>query len=149
MLNQIIFIITASFLNIISMINLSFFSALLPLFGVEGVGHLFQFIYLLFNTNFLIYFVLFLFIIIFLGSRAGKIGKIIRDAAVTLGGSAAAYDVYSNSGGGSSRRNNEEEEAKKAEAEARKAEADARKAEADARRAEAEARELAAQKSDK
>jgi hypothetical protein len=141
MLNQIIFIITASFLNIISMINLSFFSALL--------GHLFQFIYLLFNTNFLIYFVLFLFIIIFLGSRAGKIGKIIRDAAVTLGGSAAAYDVYSNSGGGSSRRNNEEEEARKAEADARKAEADARKAEADARRAEAEARELAAQKSDK
>ena len=93
MLNQIIFIITASFLNITSMINLSFFS------------YLFQFINLLFNTNFLIYFVLFLFIIIFLGSRAGKIGKIKRDAAVTLGGGATAYGVYSNSGGGSSRIN--------------------------------------------
>jgi hypothetical protein len=115
MLNQIIFIITASFLNITSMINLSFFS------------YLFQFINLLFNTNFLIYFVLFLFIIIFLGSRAGKIGKIIRDAAVTLGGGATAYGVYSNSGGGSSRKNNEEEEARKAEADARKAEAEGSK----------------------
>ena len=61
---------------------------------------MFQFICLLFNTNFLIYFVLFLFIVVFLGSRAGKIGKIIRDAAVTLGGGATAYGVYSNSGGG-------------------------------------------------